>query len=239
MPVASSEFNKSLGEACVYRGALEAFIADDAESFFFVDSGSVDIFIVDASDATAITRKPYLTTVEAGGMFFGHSRTITADRQSEITILVCPYMETTIIRGRRSSLTEPENFGLDILVLIERWLACLSEFLSLEGVNGDARLLEADPDVVYPSGCALSAHHGEILWYRPTDRCAFEERGARLEPGRPLPLSEWFLARCDTETRVRRHTRPHREFRTILARRRPTKQDRLGCAPSRPGTGWL
>ena len=186
-------------------GGNEPFLMDDPDRAFWVESGHLDIFAVELIGNEVTSRTPFVTRVPAGAMCLGAQR-LTGPRGSALFCFMgVPSMDAVIIAGTRAGIASEDNFDLDATIWIDEWVARLSEFM----VRGkrppprDALLLDADPNVPYPAGATVSAHHLDIIWVTANRPMRFTgHQGLVSEAdGHPVPLSErtWFALDADTE----------------------------------------
>ncbi len=186
-------------------GANQPFLMDEPERAFWVESGHLDVFAVELIDNEVTSRTPFVTRVPAGAMCLGAQR-LTGPRGSALfSFMAVPSMDATITAGARAGIASEDNFDLDATIWIDEWVARLSEFL----VRGKgpppraAQLLDADPNVPYPAGAAVSAHHSDIVWVTANGPMRFtgHERLVTEAGSHPVPLSErtWFELDADTE----------------------------------------
>ena len=186
-------------------GGNQPFLMDEPGRAFWVESGHLDIFAVELLDNAVTSRTPFVTRVPAGAMCLGAQR-LTGPRGSALfSFMAVPSMDAVITAGTRAGIASEDNFDLDATIWIDEWIARLSEFM----VRGkrppprDAMLLDADPNVPYPAGSAVSAHHSDIIWATANRPMRFTgHEGLVFEAGsHPVPLSErtWFELDADTE----------------------------------------
>ena len=206
------DFAEHLAAAPVSKGANESFFLDDPESIVFVQQGSLDLFIVEHDvQRFAISRKPFITRLTAGSICFGIPRLPIAASVSDkdaprndFTLLAVPAQNTVLIEERRARFFSDDDHFFDKVILIDEWIHNLSELMRRHGllVPIDARLLEADPNVPYPAGVAVSAHHSDIVWFSANQPTRFLGRHEFvIAPDRIIPLSErsWLHLDADTE----------------------------------------
>ena len=188
-------------------GANDAFILD-REDFYIVESGHVDLFTVLVDDRrNALTRTPFVARISAGNAFFGASITPYVD-DGDRALFACqavPARETVLLRGDREHFASPEAFDLDAVALIDDWVVAAAEFVARyePPPPRDVLLLEADPDVRYAAGAAVSAHHREVLWVS-VDRPGLFMGSPRfpVQKDTHLPLVEHTWLTLPEETRV-------------------------------------
>ena len=117
--------------------------------------------------------------------------------------LAVPSLNAVIIEGERAGVAS-DSFDLAATHWIDEWTARLSEFLVRDRpLPRDALLLEADPDVPYPSGSVLSAQHLDVVWVSATTPMRLVGRADMMvRPGAPLlPVTQttWFELDADAE----------------------------------------
>lgn len=181
----------------IETGAHRPFPMDDPARVYFVEQGYLDIFAVALNAAEAAGRRRFVARVSAGEMAFGSDR-VRYPVQAERTFgfLAVPSLNAIIIEGERSGVAS-EKFDLAATNWIDGWIFRLSEFLVRHRPPPqDVLLLEADPDVPYPSGSALSAQHMDVIWVFTNAPMRFVGRDDMIvEEGEPLlPVTEqtWF-----------------------------------------------
>ena len=146
-------------------GAHQPFPLDDPARVYFVEQGYLDVFAVELSADEVAGRRRFVARASAGQMAFGCDR-IAAPVRSERTFgfLAVPSLDAVLIVGERDGVAS-DNFDLEATNWIDEWISHLSEFLVRDRPPPrNALLLEADPDIPYSSGSALSAQHKDIIW---------------------------------------------------------------------------
>ena len=147
-------------------GAHDAFLLDQRDEFYIVESGYADLFAVVVDDAqSALTRAPFIARIPVGSAFFG-SLIMPSKDGTFFTYQAVPSRGTTLLRGKREHLASRETFDLDAVSLIDDWVVAASEFVARYEHQRprEVLLLEADPDVPYEARSVVSAHHYEVLW---------------------------------------------------------------------------
>ena len=188
-------------------GANRPFLLDEPGRVFWVDSGFLDIFAIELFGDEAASRTPFVTRVPAGAMGFGTQRLAGPGGSAGLfSFFAVPSMDAVITEGDREGVASKENFDLDATIWIDEWISRLSEFLvrSKGPPPRDALLLDADPNVPYPAGAAVSAHHSDIIWAtadRPM-RFAGQEQLAVGSDGHLVPLSERTWLDLDEDTEI-------------------------------------
>ena len=188
----------------VETGAHRPFLMDDPARVYLVEGGHLDVFAVDMSAQGVPGRRRFVARVPAGEMAFGHERTAAPETPGcAFAFLAVPSLDAVLIEGERDGVS-CGGFDLSAVLWIDAWISRTSEFL----VRGRppprrAMLLDADPDVPYASGCALSAQHGDVVWVSATAPMRLLGRADRVvEVGEPLlPVTEqtWFEIGADAE----------------------------------------
>ena len=187
-------------------GAHDAFLLDQREEFYIVESGYADLFAVVVDDAqSALTRAPFVARIPVGGAFFGSLIVPSKSGGTFFTYQAVPSRGTTLLRGKREHLASRETFDLDAVSVIDDWVVAASEFVARYEHQRprEVLLLEADPDVPYEARSVVSAHHHEVLWI------SVDQPGLLVgPPGFPLdketlfPLAEHIWLTLPEETRV-------------------------------------
>ena len=187
-------------------GANQPFLMDDPARAFWVEDGHLDIFAIKLLSNEVATRTPFVTRVPAGSMCFGAQRLAgRGGSEGLFAFLAVPSMDAVIIVGERARVASKENFDLDAVIWIDEWVARLSEFPVRGGSPPprNAALLDADPNVPYPAGTAVSAHHSDIVWVSANRPISFIGDGDLTvgDGSHLVPLSErtWFELDGDTE----------------------------------------
>ena len=163
MPAAPPDLIERIGGASFAAGAHRALPLDDPGRVYVVEQGHLDIFAAEFRGAEVVNRRPFATRVPAGSVALAAPRAVQDDRV--FGLLGVPSRSAVLVEGKRSGLAEgPLDVGL--VSWIDDWVGRLSELLSREAgpVPRGTRLLEADPDVPYPAGGTLSAHHRDVVW---------------------------------------------------------------------------
>ena len=187
-------------------GANQPFLMDDPSRAFWVEDGHLDVFAIKLLSNEVATRTPFVTRVPAGSMCFGAQRLAgRGGSEGLFAFLAVPSMDAVITVGERARVASKENFDLDAVIWIDEWVARLSEFPVRGGSPPprNATLLDADPNVPYPAGTAVSAHHSDIVWVSANRPISFIGDGDLTvgNGGHLVPLSErtWFELDGDTE----------------------------------------
>ena len=153
----------------IATGADQSFLMDDPSRVYLVEQGHLDIFAVELSGSEAIGRRRFIARVPGGEMAFGHRRVAAPDKPARVFgLLAVPSLDAILIEGELEGVSSG-SFDLTAVLWIDTWISRISEFL----VRGrppprHVVLLDADPDIPYPSGSTLSAQHGDIVWVSAT-----------------------------------------------------------------------
>ena len=211
-------------------GANQPFLMDDPELVFWVEEGHLDIFAVELVDEERVSRRPFVTRVPAGAMCFGVQRLVgPKGTEGLFSFLAVPAMGTTITRGLRSDVVSDEDFDLDAMIWIDEWVLRLSEFMVRGGSPPprDALLLDADPNVPYPAGSAVSAHHSDIVWVSSDRPMRFMGRHELVvaADSHLVPISERTWCEIDEDCEV---SAVHTPAATVTGRLWPAL-DRFGA----------
>ena len=150
-------------------GAHRPLPMDDPARAYFVEEGYLDVFVVELSAGEPAGRRRFVARVPAGEIGFGGRRVKHPARSGRtFGFLGVPSLNAVIIEGERAGVAS-DSFDLAATHWIDEWTARLSEFLVRDRpLPRDALLLEADPDVSYPSGSVLSAQHLDVVWVSAT-----------------------------------------------------------------------
>ena len=203
MAAVSQPFIKRVRGVRIETGAHRPFPMDDPARVYFVERGHLDVFAIEMSGDNVPGRRRFVARVPAGEMAFGHGRGAAPQPPRVFVFLAVPSLDAVLIEGEREGVTS-DSFGLNAVLWIDSWISRISEFL-VRGRPPPRRviLLDADPDVPYASGSALSAQHGDVVWVSATAPMRVLGRGDRVvAPGEPLlPVTEqtWFETGADTE----------------------------------------
>jgi len=188
----------------IETGAHRPFPMDDPERVYFVEEGYLDVFVVELRESEVAGRRRFLARVPVGEMGFGIRRIVDADHSGRtFGLLAVPSLNASIVEGERAGVAS-DSFDLDATIWIDEWISRLSEFLVRDRpLPRDALLLDADPDIPYPSGAVLSAQHRDIVWVSATQPMQLINRDDLVfEPGAPLmPVTQmtWFELGSDAE----------------------------------------
>ena len=181
-------------------GAKDSFFLDDPHRIHLVREGYLNIFAVELSEDNQPGRRRLVTRVQPGGVAFGTTRIVHGS--SSFSFLAVPGPGSTLAVMDRSSFGADDSLGIDVIDRIDNWVSSLSEFVirDVAPVSRDAVRLEADPDVPYPAGSILSAHHHDVLWVsadRPMHFLGNPDLG--VSPGRMHPVCErtWLEIEAD------------------------------------------
>ena len=184
--------------------AARPFLMDDPERVYMVEKGHLDVFAVELRADEPVGRRRLVARVPAGAMAFGNERVADATCPARVFgFLAVPGLDTVVVAGERGRVAAAD-FDLTAITWIDDWISRLSEFpVRGRPVPLDAALLEADPDVGYPSGSVLSAQHRDIVWVSATAPMRlFGRRDVVVAVGDPLlPVTEqtWFEIDVDAE----------------------------------------
>ncbi len=189
----------------IETGAHRPFPMDDPARVHFVEQGYVDVFAVELSEGEAAGRRRFVARVAAGEMAFGSVRIEDPAHPRRVFGLVAvPSLNAVIVEGERGGIAS-EGFDLAATSWIDEWVAHLSEFLVRHRPPPrDVLLLEADPDVPYPSGSALSAQHNDIIWVSANAPLRLVgRRDLIVAEGEPLlPVTERTWIEIDIDAQV-------------------------------------
>ena len=189
----------------IETGAHRPFPMDDPARVHFVEQGYLDVFVVELSANEATGRRRFVARVPAGEMAFGSDRVEDPARpERAFGLLAVPSLHAVIVEGERRGVAA-ETFDLAATNWIDEWIARLSAFLVRDRPPPrDALLLEADPDVPYPAGSALSAQHLDVVWVSATAPVRFLGRDDLIvAAGEPLlPVTEQTWCELDADARV-------------------------------------
>jgi ATP-binding cassette subfamily C protein len=187
----------------VETGAHRPFLLDDPDCFHFVEQGHLDIFAVALDRGQVASRRNFVCRVPEGKAAFGcHYR--VGQEHATFGLLAVPAMNAILVEGQRDILGV-DAFDLTATIWIDEWLFGLSEFLARYRVlPRDAHLLEADPDVAYRAGAALSAHHADLVWVSADRSLRLIGRSDLVvEPGDgPVPITERTWLALDADAKV-------------------------------------
>jgi len=184
-------------------GAHRTLSLDDPGLLYVVEQGHLDVFAAEVRGGEVVNRRPFATRVPAGSVALAAPSVVLGDRV--FALLGVPSQNAVVVEGTRSGLDE-DALDLQLVNWIDDWVGRLSDFLArLAGpVPRGTVLLEADPDVRYPAGGTLSAHHLDLVWMsadRPVRLLGNKE--LNVEAGDILPLSEHvWVETGQQETRV-------------------------------------
>ena len=209
--VGDSIIERINGESFV-TGAYAPFFLDDPETVYYVEKGHLDLFSVETAPEQhhPMGRWPFVGSFPEGTMVFGSAKPPPNPHLTQnghiFRFFAVPSRDAVLVRGRRSAISSLESFDLDVTVWVDEWIGRLSEFLgrSLGPPPTGARLLEAEPEVPYSAGDALTAQHFDVIWVtanRPLRMIGLEELG--IPAGAPpLALTERTWLELDTDLRV-------------------------------------
>ena len=185
-------------------GAYQPFIMDDRERVHFVEQGYLDVFAVELRDQEVMGRRRFVARVSAGGMAFGSRRVVDTGADGHaFGFLAVPSLNAVITHGSREGVAA-DHFDLAATNWIDEWIANVSQFLVRERPPPrNALLLEADPDVPYPAGTALSAQHRDIIWVAADAPMRLVGRDDMVvDQGELLPITEHTWLEIDTDAGV-------------------------------------
>ena len=189
----------------IETGANRPFPMDDPARVYFVERGYLDVFAVELSEDVAAGRRQFVVRVPAAEMAFGCVRIAhPSDMERVFGFLAVPSLDAIIIEGARDGVAS-DNFDLDATNWIDEWISHLSEFMVRDRPPPrDAMLLEADPDIPYPSGSALSAQHLDVIWVSAdTPMRLIGSDDMIVTEGDPLlPITEQTWLEIDADAQV-------------------------------------
>ncbi len=191
-------------------GAFEPIPLNDPERIVVVARGYLDLFVVELESDLPLRRNPFVVRVPEGHAAFGGPELAgRAAGQRNLILLAVPSRNAIIMESDRSRFAR-EAMDIHAVVLFDEWVRSVSELLARYGYlpPRDVRLLEADPDVPFPAGATVGAHHGDVVWASADQpmRCIAQEE-FQVEAGTLLPLSERTWLALDADTRITaRHT---------------------------------
>ena len=191
-----------IGGAPVAAGAHRTFPLDDPQRIYVVQKGHLDLFAAELQGSQVVSRRPFVARIPAGAVALGAPSATVGGRR--LALLAVPSRGAVVAAGRRGGLVGG-SLDVDLVASIDEWVCRLSEFVGQAGpVPRGTRLVEADPDVAYPAGVTLSAHHHDVVWLsadRPVRLVGRSDLG--VEAGGVMPLSErTWVETPDGETSV-------------------------------------
>lgn len=185
-------------------GAHRSLSLHDPGRVYLVGQGHLDIFAAEFKDEVVVSRRPFTTRILEGSIGFGAPR--VSGVESDFGFLAVPAQNAVIVEGEREGLIKEGAFDINLILWIDEWVSRLSELLvrASAPVSRDAMLLEADPDVPYPGGATLSAHHSDVIWISADQPVRLMGREEMVLPsGEVLPLCErTWVETGEKETRV-------------------------------------
>ena len=188
----------------VETGANRPFSLNDPSRVYFVELGHLDVFAVELNEGEVAGRRRFVARVSAGEMAFGGVQINDPDHpRRTFGFLAVPALNTIIIEGERDGVAS-ESFDLSATQWIDEWISHLSDFLVRDRPPPqDAFLLEADPDIPYPSGSTLCAQHKDVIWVASNVPMRFIGRDnmvvAEGEPLLPVTERTWFALEADAK----------------------------------------
>ncbi len=187
-------------------GAFRPIILNDPRRIVIVARGYLDIFAVRSSSDLPLHRSPFITRVVAGQAAIDGPALASAESdQDSFSFLAVPSRDATIMETERSKFNAEGVLSIGTVALIDGWISGLSEFLSRNQLlpPRDLQLLEADPNVPYPAGLAVGAHHSDVIWVSADQPTHFiGNREFAVGAGTLLPLSEWTWLHLTADTEV-------------------------------------
>ena len=211
MPI--PDFAEHLDAAPVSMGANESFLLDDMKRVVFVREGSLDLFVVEVdAQGHPVSRMPYVARLPAGSVCFGTPRLPILEAEhyrgvpkGDFSLLAVPAQNTVIVEEQLVRFLSADEHILDKVILVDEWVQNLGQLPGRHGLLPpvDAHLLDADPDVPYPRGAVVTAHHSDLIWFtanRPTRFMG--QQTFIIAPGRTLPLSERGWLQLDEDTEI-------------------------------------
>ncbi len=187
-------------------GAFRPIILDGSERIIVVTQGYLDLFASKVSMDVLLRRSPFITRITAGqAIFDGPKPSRPGSGPEGFVFLAVPSRDTVLMETDRSKFSAKEMANIDTVILIDEWISGVSEILSRNRYQPprDIQLLEADPNVLYPAGSTVSAHHSDVIWVSANRPVHFiGDRESTVEAETLLPLSEQTWLHLDTDTEI-------------------------------------
>ena len=189
----------------IETGAHRPFPLDNPDRVYFVERGYLDIFAVEWSAGEVAGRRHFVARVPAEELAFGCERIAEPARpERTFGFLAVPSLDAILIAGERTGVAAA-TFDLEAVDWIDKWISHLSAFLVRDRPPPrNALLLEADPDIPYPSGAALSAQHKDVIWASANAPLRLVGRSDMIvAEGDPLlPITEQTYFEIDADAQV-------------------------------------
>lgn len=147
----------------ISAGSNQPILLNNKETAWVVYSGRVDLFAVQISHGHIVGSRTHLFRVEAGQALWGMELTHTGE---QVGLLAVGNKDTRLLKlptNRLQVLSQDKEFGPAIVLLLEQWVAKLSNCLSLALPPKDSLNLEAGRETAVTSKVHASAKRG-ILW---------------------------------------------------------------------------
>ena len=181
-------------------------LLDDPESVWLLESGRVQLFMVDTRDGEPVGARKYLAQVEAGQGLFGLR---PEDRAGGLRLVASGKPGTRVLkleRERFAQLAEDATCTAEIAPLIDGWIRTLFSRFSANLAPAASKTLRPGEAIDLQAGSSVTTDRG-VLWAQHLEgRSEFlGEDGLSVSgPTSPFPVPEqaWLKAVDDTTIKV-------------------------------------
>lgn len=207
----SEEDLANLGLEPVSVGGNHPFSLDNPDSFWLIESGQVELFVVELRDGQPISQRHHIATLGANQIMVGCTPQAISDVEGHsLSLHAVATMNTRLHRGGLAALKQKE-IDMTMVDWVENWI------FALDRANADcfprwpeAELLEADPDQTIDAGAWLTSHHLAVVWVdlQKGRLLQYGEDDLPTPAGNLFPVTEWSALRADDESVVSAHLSP-------------------------------
>ena len=200
---------------CVSVEKSAPILFTDPNSFWVLESGYIDIFLVPVDNKSEILGKGLKCfRYSVGDVIFG-CNTFKINERERIALLGIPSSQVKTQKGS-AKLFLSSDFDLTIVEKIDHWIEsmdqCMSHYFS---VPSKSYLIEAEPDTQYEKGIFLSTHYRDVVWVESESSSLLYGGKKELEilPHKPYPVTHWSSLQLEMDNTVSGYHTP-----TILLR---------------------
>ncbi len=191
----------------IATGQNQPFDMHQPNSLWYIDEGSVDIFVVYDINGVKQGAKFYLTTFKAGQYLFGiNSDAIqfnndTDNAQISIKFIGVVHLDSKVYEREVGDFIA-SNDVFEFVIHLEKWVQMLdSAIASLYPAPKNMELAEAEPTLAYTADSVISAHHNAVVWLKLNkgDALYYDNNNLKLPNDYIIPLSQWAYIKTKTE----------------------------------------
>ena len=171
----------------------EPLFFNDPESFWIIESGYVDVFLVPVDQQNNILGKGLKCFRQyASDIIFGCTSYIIHENESLILMGISSH-QAKVLQGSKEKFLST-NFDLTIVEKIDHWIQSIDQSMSSYfDIPERCELIEAEPDLTYQEGEFLSAHYKDIIWVegKSSGLLYAGKKELKIEPQKLYPITHW------------------------------------------------